>query len=195
MFDSLLRQFLPTANVDWVNGQEAVGDSLLGASELLQGLVFTGLIAAFDNIRNYALVLGIGGIAAGILLFFHHKRHLQEMLSSSVAERVKIYESRKYRRRATASAMIASVGCMLAALYWVHDARVFSMFILMILSLLIGILGVALIDLFSVSLQQIATPDDQSRKAMIEEFLRQREESGTGDTQETELERISKHEP
>ena len=137
-----------------------------------------GLVAAFESIRNYSLVLGLGGMAAGVLLFINHKRRLVEMLASDSAERVKEYESRKYRRRATASAMIASVGCMLAALYWVIDARIFSVFIMMILSLLVGILGVALIDLFSVGLQQIASPDDQSRKAMIEEFLRKRNESG-----------------
>ena len=161
-------------------GEKGVaGAGLLGAGSVWETFCVLGLIAAFENIRNYSLVLGIGGIAGGILLFINHKKRVDQMLASDAAERVKTYESRKYRRRATASAMIASVGCMMAALYWVNDARVFSVFILMILSLLVGILGVALIDLFAVGLQQIATPDEQSRKAMIEEFLRKREEAGT----------------
>lgn len=176
MLDSPFEIFVSIATLDWICGDGAVGS--LGAGRVWESFYLLGLVAAFENIRNYSLVLGIGGIAAGVLLFINHKRHLDHMLASDAAERVKVYESRKYRRRATASAMIASVGCMLAALYWVNDAGVFSVFILMILSLLVGILGVALIDLFSVGIQQIATPDDQSRKAMIEELLRQREEAG-----------------
>jgi len=63
----------------------------------------------------------------------------------------------------------------MAALFWVTEERVFSVFILMILGLLVAILGVALIDLFSVGLQQIATPDPKAERAMVEEYLRQRE--------------------
>jgi hypothetical protein len=179
LLDSPFEIFLSITTLDWICGDGAAGAGSLGAGHVWESSYVLGLVAAFENTRNYSLVLGIGGIAGGVLLFINHKRHLDQMLASDAAERVKAYESRKYRRRAIASAMIASVGCMLAALYWVNDARVFSVFILMILSLLVGILGVALIDLFSVGLQQIATPDDQSRKAMIEELLRQREESET----------------
>jgi hypothetical protein len=123
------------------------------------------------------LALGIGGIAGGILLFINHKKFLDQQLASDANDRVKSFEMRKFRRRTIASAMITSAGTMMAALYWVTDVKVFSIFILMILSLLVGILGVAFFDLFSVGIQQIATPDERSQKAMIEEYLKNREEN------------------
>jgi hypothetical protein len=132
------------------------------------------------HVRNYALAFGIAGLVGGVLLFINHKRRVNEVLASDASERVKTFETRKYRRRTVVSAMVASAGCMLAALYWVTDAKVFSAFILMILTLLVGILGVALFDLFSVGLHQIATPDEASQKAMIEDYLRKREEQADG---------------
>ena len=85
------------------------------------------------------------------------------------------FELRKFRRRSIVSAMITSVGCIMSSLFWVSDERVFCVFILMTLGLLAAILGVAIIDMFSVGLQQIATPDQKAEKAMVDEYLRQRE--------------------
>ncbi len=73
--------------------------------------------------------------------------------------------------------MIASAGCLMAALFWVTEPRVFVVFILLILALLIGILGVALFDLFSVGLHSIANTDDAARKALVKEYLRQRKKA------------------
>ena len=139
------------------------------------------LLGAFESIRNYTLALGVGGIAGGILLFVNHKKHLDQKLASDANDRVKAFEIRKFRRRTVVSAMVTSAGTMMAALYWVTDVKVFSIFILMILSLLVGILGVAFFDLFSVGIQQIATPDERSQKAMIEEYLKTRKESTDDD--------------
>ncbi len=133
------------------------------------------LIGAFESVRNYSLAIGLAAIAGGILLFINHRRHLGEVLSGKPAERILAFEQRKYRRRSIVSVMITSVGCMLSALFWVTDERVFSVFILMIMGLLVGIMGVAFIDLFSVGLHQIATPDEKARKELVEEYLRQRE--------------------
>jgi len=135
------------------------------------------IVGVFENVRFYSLALGIGGLTGGILLFANHKRHLDSILASDADDRTRAFETRKYRRRAIVSAMIASVGCMMAALYWVRDAKVYSAFILMILTLLLGIMGLALIDLFSVGIQQIGTPDKDAEKRMIEEYLRQREKA------------------
>ena len=143
----------------------------------LTGLSDSLLVGAFENIRNYTLAFGIAGLAGGVLLFVNHKRRLDGVLVSGANERIKAFETRKYRRRTVVSSMVASAGCMMAALYWVTDAKVFSAFILMILTLLLGILGVALFDLFSVGLHQISTPDEDSQKAMIEDYLRKREEN------------------
>lgn len=135
------------------------------------------MLGAFENVKNVALAMGLGGLAGGIILFVNHKRHLATVLAKEKDKRIVAYENRKFRRRAIVSAMIASAGCMMAALYWVVDVRIFAVFILMILGLLVAILGVALIDLFSVGLHQIATPDPKAHKAMVEEYLRQRKKA------------------
>lgn len=157
-------------------------DSLFGecltnfCERWLLGLATPFVVATFESIRSYTLAFGIAGLVGGILLFINHKRRLVEVLASDASQRTQAFELRKYRRRTVVSAMIASAGCMMAALYWVTDARAFSVFILMILALLLGILGVAFFDLFSVGLHQIATPDEASQKAMIEDYLKKREQ-------------------
>ena len=95
------------------------------------------LAGASESARVYSLVLGLGGLAGGVLLFLNHKRHLSEVIAEKPAERIIAFEQRKYRRRSIVSAMIASAGCMLAALFWVTDERVFVVFIMMILGLLV----------------------------------------------------------
>lgn len=122
-----------------------------------------------------SLILGLGTIAGGTLLLIQHKRQLKEALAQRPPERIVAFEERKFRRRSLASALIASVGVMLASLYWVDDQRVFAVFIMMILGLLIAIVGLAFFDLFSVGLNQIASPDQKAHKAMVDEYLRQRE--------------------
>ena len=143
--------------------------------ELITNQSLPILIGAFESIRGSALAIGIGGVVGGIILFLNHRRHWEEVAASNVAQRIFKFELRKFRRRSINSGMITSAGMMMAALFWVTEERIFSVFILMILGLLVAILGVALIDLFSVGLQQIATPDPKAEKAMIEEYLRQRE--------------------
>ena len=122
-------------------------------------------------------MLGIAAIASGLFLFVNHRRHLNDVMSDSQNKRILAFEIRKYRRRTAISAMITSTGFMLAALNWVNEPRVFTVFIMMILGLLLAILVIAFFDLFLVGLQQIATPDPRSQKAMIEAFLKQREEA------------------
>ena len=133
------------------------------------------LVAEFGNVRTYSLLLGIGAFCGGILLLLNHKRTLDEIIERRESDRVVAYETRKFRRRASASTMIACLGCMLAGLYWVTDAKVFAIFIMLILALLLGIFGLALIDLFSVGLHHIATPDQKTQRKMIEDYLRERE--------------------
>ena len=135
------------------------------------------LLGAFEGIKGFSLVLGMGAVASGVFLFLNHRRHLAEVMSDAQKKRILAFEIRKYRRRTAISAMITSTGFMLAALNWVNEPRVFTVFILMILGLLLGILVIAFFDLFLVGLQQIATPDPKSQKAMIEAFLKQREEA------------------
>ncbi len=135
------------------------------------------LLGAFEGIKGFSLMLGIVAVASGLFLFLNHRRHLNDVMSDPQNKRILAFEIRKYRRRTAISAMITSTGFMLAALNWVNEPRVFTVFIMMILGLLLAILVIAFFDLFLVGLQQIATPDPRSQKAMIEAFLKQREEA------------------
>ena len=132
------------------------------------------LLGVTESIRGYSLAIGLCGFVSGVFLFLHHRRQW-ESIAKDTPERIVQFELRKFRRRTIVSAMIASVGCVMSALYWVTDGRVFSIFILMALGLLVGILLIAFIDMFSVGLHEIATPDQKAEKAMVDEYLRQRE--------------------
>jgi dipeptide/tripeptide permease len=145
------------------------------------------LLASLENIRGFSLVLGVMGIAAGIVLFAAHQRSFDVATRNETDERLRRFETRKFRRRATVASMVASVGCLMAALNWVAEARVFSIFILLILSLLLGILGIAMFDMFSVSLRALTRDDDETRKKIVEEVLRRRQQSGMDDSDETQV--------
>lgn len=129
----------------------------------------------FDNIRFASLIIGLGVFSGGVLLLINHKRHIDQVADGNASDRIKAFEARKFRRRAAVSTMIACLGCTLGALYWVTDQKVFAVFIMMSLALLLGIFGLAVIDFFSVGLHHLATPDQKAQKKMIEEYLRQRE--------------------
>lgn len=81
----------------------------------------------------------------------------------------------------TASSMISAIGVMLASLYWADDPRVFAILISLVLVALLGVLGLAFLDLFSVGLQQLAHPDDSARQAMVDDYLRRRKQQNEDD--------------
>ena len=144
------------------------------------------LLASLESIRGFSLALGVVGIATGIVLFAAHQRSYDEATRNESDERLRRFETRKFRRRATVASMIASVGCLMAALNWVSEARVFSIFILIILSLLLGILGIAIFDMFSVSLQALTRDDGERRKQIVEEVLRRRQQTGVDESDENQ---------
>ena len=104
------------------------------------------LLGAFEGIKGFSLMLGIAAIASGLFLFVNHRRHLNDVMSDPQNKRILAFEIRKYRRRTAISAMITSTGFMLAALNWVNEPRVFTVFIMMILGLLLAILVIAFFE-------------------------------------------------
>ena len=147
----------------------------------------TVLLASLENIRGFSLTLGVIGIATGIVLFAAHQRSYDGATRNESDERLRRFETRKFRRRATVASMVTSVGCLMAALNWVSEARVFLIFILIILSLLLGILGVAIFDMFSVSLQALTRDDGEARKQIVEEVLRRRQQTGVDESDENQV--------
>ena len=143
-----------------------------------------GLLASSSNVRGYSLALGLFGVATGFLLMLAHKRALETVMLEEDNERVRAFEIRKFRRRSAVSSMIAAAGCMMAALYWVTEPQTFVVFILLIVTLLCGILVIAMFDLFSVGLHSISKTDDAARKALVEEYLRQRKKAAFKDPED-----------
>lgn len=128
-----------------------------------------------QTVKNYALLLGVGSFAGGMLSLFALKRQLDHVFATPHTVREISFETRKYRRRAIGSSLIASLGVMLAGIYAVDEMRTMSIFISIILLMLVGIMGIAMLDFFSVSLNELARTDDKAREAMVKEYARQRQ--------------------
>ncbi len=132
------------------------------------------ILALSQNAKNFALLLGLGSVAGGAVSLFAHKHRLDEVFNTPHTARELAYEARKYRRRSIASSLIASQGIMLAAIAFVDELRTVAIFISIILLMLVGVLGVAMFDFFSVGLNELARKDDSARKALVDEYVRQR---------------------
>lgn len=136
--------------------------------------VFEPVLGISQGVKNVSFLLGTGSVALGVLSLFAHKNRLDDVFASPHTAYELSFESRKYRRRAIASSLIASQGIMLAGIAFVDELRTVAIFISIILLLLIGILGIAMFDFFSVGLNEIARKDDKARQAMVDEYVRQR---------------------
>lgn len=132
------------------------------------------LLGLSQNVKNFSLLLGAGSFLGGVVSLFAHKRRLDEVFDTPHTQGELLFESRKYRRRAIASSLIASQGIMLGGIAFVDDLRTVAIFISIILLLLVGVLGIAMFDFFSVGINEIARKDDKARKAMVDEYVRQR---------------------
>lgn len=132
------------------------------------------LIGLSESAKNFSLLLGLGSIAGGVVSLYAHKHRLDEVFDNPHTKSELQFESRKYRRRAIASSMIASQGIMLAGIAFVDELRTVAIFISIILVLLVGILGIAMFDFFSVGINEIARKDDKARKELVDEYVRQR---------------------
>lgn len=123
------------------------------------------------------IAVGVATLCAGVLMLSANKRDVDQAFASDGSPAFKRIELRKYRRRATTSVMIAIMGCFITGCYWVTEKRLAAFFLLAIIGLLIAIGILALVDMFSVSFRQIIAGDRQQQKAMLEELVRQHQES------------------
>lgn len=130
-------------------------------------------------IRQLTLFLGLVAFAGGCYLLMRTHRAYQFALAEETKEKARLFEFRKFRRRMVANSLIAAIGAMLAALYWIIEPRLFALMISLVLVSLLGVLGLAFLDLVSVGLRQIATPNDAARKALVQEYLRRREQKAS----------------
>ncbi len=124
-----------------------------------------------ERITHLLLLLGLAAFAVGFLLMFHHLRQWREIWDQERDPRVRLFERRKFRRRATVAALISASGTIMTATYWVIEPRIFAIMMGLLILLLIGILGLASLDLLSISLQRLAVADQSAQKAMVEKYL------------------------
>ena len=127
-----------------------------------------------EDVQTWALVIGIGTIAGGILLMIRHKRALEEVEQQERDERIRTIALKKFRRRTTASTLIAAMGVLIASLRWAREPIVFSLLIGLILIAIVAILFLAFLDLMTVSLHRLADTHDEAREQLIQDYLRQR---------------------
>lgn len=135
------------------------------------------LLSQISSVRGASLWIGIAVFTGGILLMFSHRRSLDEAFERPLTGQKINFENRKYRRRVFVAGLIASVGIMISAIFWVEEPRAFASLILIILGTLTAILGTALIDMYSVGLQALASTDQPDRKKLIEDYLKQRQQA------------------
>ena len=132
--------------------------------------------ALSQNVKVFALLLGLASVVGGVLALQAQKRQLDEVEGSAPSERERLYESRKFRRRGMVSTLIASQGIMLCGIAFVEEVRTLAILVSIILLMLVGVLGAAMFDFFSVGLKELARRDDDSaRKKLVDEYVRQRE--------------------
>ena len=115
-------------------------------------------------------------LLVGVALVFYHKFDFDRVLTGNTTKQIVVFEHRKYHRRAMVGSMVASAGIVLATLNWIADARVYAVLLTVLLLLILGVLLLAIVDMFSVSLNQITKKDEASEKAIVEAILKQRDE-------------------
>ena len=130
-----------------------------------------------ESARLWCLVFGVASLIGGVMLMFAHRRVFDRAAAEAETARNQRFEVRKFRRRSLVGSLIASMGVIMAGLYWVTDARLFSLFVLMILSLLSGILVIAMIDFFSVGLHTLTDTRSGNYKSLLREYQQRKRES------------------
>jgi uncharacterized membrane protein len=70
---------------------------------------------------------------------------------------------------------------MLAAMFWVREIKVLAILTLLIIVQLVLILLLAMIDFLFASLRTMTQPNPQRQREMLEEILRQRQETAERD--------------
>lgn len=133
-------------------------------------------LAALALRANVALLLmGIFCFVGGILLLLQHRREWLASLAERSDARTRRFEEQKFRRRALLTGMISSAGCLMTSMYWLVEPRLWATMMGVLLLVLLGIVGLAVIDLFSVGLREMTEPNPESQREMIRKCLELRE--------------------
>lgn len=156
-------------------------------------LMQLGLLAANPNNKPLFLAMGVATMTGGILMLLSHHREVKRVFADrSSSDALKRMETRKYRRRAATSSMIAMIGSLIAGCYWVTEKRVATLFLLMIFGLLVAITIMAIVDFMSVGLRHLVARKAESEKAILEEIVRQHHQAKEDDAEGQGMARTTK---
>ena len=136
----------------------------------------TLIALANGNVRLLSLLFGVGSFILGVSSIFAHRRELDRGTAQAETARNERFEVRKFRRRSLNGSLIASMGVIMSGLYWVTEPRLFSLFLLMILALLSGILVIAMFDMFSVGMHSLTDTRATDHKTLLNEYQRRKQE-------------------
>ncbi len=121
-------------------------------------------------------LLGAPVVCFGFFLMFWHLRQWNFQQRTVSDDRERAFFARQFKRRAMIGSLIAIVGAVLVSLQWVHDPWIFAWSVILLLALLLVIAVIALADLFYGILHvQHGAEAHKARRALIQEYLRQRE--------------------
>ena len=156
--------------LDFVNAQ-SIGTSALQAYAVI----------AEGAPKFMYIAVGAATFCAGLLMLSANRRDVDDAFAGDGSPAYKRIELRKYRRRATTSAMISILGCFIGGCYWVTEKRLAAVFLLIIMVLLTAIAVLACVDMFSVGFRHIVSGNRDNQKAILEELVRRHKESSNDD--------------
>lgn len=124
------------------------------------------------------MMLLCGGVlfAAGVILFVRHRQHWLSLPAKTDSSQ-RLFEWRKLRRRSAVACLISVSGIAMAAIYWTIDVKVVAIMSLIMFACLSGVLGLAILDLMSVTIRRYAEDDADARKKLVEEYHRLRQKA------------------
>lgn len=133
------------------------------------------VLAAFENetLRSALLMIGVGLAGTGIVLFAKHRQSWASFSQDADAS-LRLFEWRKFRRRSAVACLITISGFAMSAIYWTIDVRTVAILSLTLSACLAGVLGLAILDLMSVTIRRFAEDDQEAREKLVQEYHRMR---------------------
>lgn len=129
--------------------------------------------------------VGVLAMLLGVSLMLWHWWRWTEIQKSSPSPLELRYGQNQFRRRAVVGSMMALTGAILVSLSWVHDYRVFTASIVLLLLLLVCILILAVLDLLHVIVYlRLGPPSHAARSHLIDEY-RRRQKNGRSKDQDS----------
>ena len=132
-------------------------------------------------------LFGLAIFAVGTLLMFHQYKVWREVDQNEEDKVERRFQYHLFRRRTTVASLVAIVGAMLASLSRTLDPKMFFALITALLAVLLVLLVLAGMDTVAVLVHRNhGKVGDKARKAMIDEYMRQKRKAEEAAEQQEE---------